>query len=108
MAGESSRFGHEKRVPLSSSQISQAFTIQEKILTKTGFVIEKRIGEMKVSVILSIVELHGHRVVSVLIHRPHAAGEVQTYPRQSSFLDHTSQTDRDISGFPATAYCPVE
>ena len=46
--------------------------------TQAGFVVEIRIGKMKVPVEFSIVKLDRHCVVSVLIHSPNETSQIET------------------------------
>lgn len=54
------------------------------VLTQTGFVVEVRIREMKVAVVLPVVELDCDSVVFLLIDRPYEACQVQACTGQHS------------------------
>ena len=64
---------------------------------------------MKVSVELSVVELHSHGVMRILVDRPGAPDQVETYPVSvhGSMIVATTNPYIDISGYLSTACCPV-
>lgn len=67
----------ENRVPLSSTIISIVRSVGIRAqLTETRPVVDIRIGKVKVTVKLPVVKLHGHRVMGLLVHSPHSAGQV--------------------------------
>jgi hypothetical protein len=50
---------------------------ERAVLGQTCLVVKEGVGKMEVSVEFVIVELHCHRVVRVLVHRPHESNQVQ-------------------------------
>lgn len=45
--------------------------------TQACSIIHVRVGEMKITMELPVVELHSHGVMGLLVHRPHSTGQVQ-------------------------------
>ena len=63
---------------------------------------------MEISVELSIVELYGHRMVSILINSPHKSYQIKTCKTSVSMIRHVDFTDIDIFDFLAKVYFQAE
>lgn len=52
-------------------------------LTQACFVVLKWVCEVEVAMKLSIIKLHGHGMMCLLVNRPDSTGQVQTWDRVS-------------------------